>query len=548
MGFVIQYFCLESWYHMNNFTIKKAFFQFPSTKCCKELEKIDKFMEILQKSGINRIIESVNKEKDKCKGRNGYNPYNMMATVIYCFSEFKSSVRELEKLCYTDLRVIYLMEQEEPSYATFCDFINQYIKPYSLEIFSSITKTIIKEYNINIDNQYIDGTKLEANANKYKFVWKPKTYHKNLDMKIKELINEMNYTYKSPNYIKAQELNTLIKNYAFENNIDYYDIPSGKGKRLTKQQRLVKVGYQYLNKLIEYEEKEEICGEERNSYYKTDKDATAMVLKEDYYSKLSHDFHAAYNTQVLVSSGLITMYGIFQTRDDQNTLIQMLEKYWIGYGKYPLNLCGDSGYGIYKNYEFLYMNNIGNYLKFASWNGEISGKRPKLFFLDNNNFKCLNGIVGKYIFTKTHPRYKDSKFYIFEGCNYCNYSYKCKEYLKDKSQNFRKAELSISYELYKDEARKKLLSLDGIEIRINRSIQVEGTYGQIKANMNYTRFRRRGLDKVECEFMLECLGVNIRKLFKLFEDADSIKKSYWNRPVDLHEEIIPNVKPKEKRM
>ena len=98
--------------------------------------------------------------------------------------------------------------------------------------------------------------------------------------------------------------------YSDINNIDFYDIPNGKGKRLTKEQKIIKYGYEYLNKLIDYEEKEKICGEDRNSYYKTDKDATAMVLKEDYYSKLSHDFHAAYNTQVIVSSGFITMFPV----------------------------------------------------------------------------------------------------------------------------------------------------------------------------------------------------------------------------------------------
>ncbi len=544
---MIQYFCLESWYHMNNFTIKRAIFQFPSTKCYKEYEKIDKFISILQKSGINQIIESVNNNRENCKGRNSYNPYNMMATVLYCFSKFKSSVRELEELCYTDLRIIYLMEQCEPSYATFCDFINKYIKPYSVEIFSLITNAIIKEFNINTEIHYIDGTKIEANANKYNFVWKPKTYHKKLDFKIKELIKEMNFEYNNVN-IKAKEFIVLIKDYADINAINYYDIPNGKGKRLTKEQRIVKKSYEYLNKLVEYEEKEKLCGEERNSYYKTDIDATAMVLKEDYYSKLSHDFHAAYNTQVIVSSGLITMYGIFQKRDDQNTLIPMLEKYYKSYNKYPANLCGDSGYGTYANYEFINKNNIGNYLKFNSWNYESSGKRPKLFFLEKNKFKCLNGNVGEYIFTKTHPRYSDSKFYQFNGCNDCNYSYKCKEFLKDKTQNFRKAELSIKYETFKEEARKNLLSPEGIEIRINRSIQVEGTYGQIKQNMNYTRFRRRGINNVECEFMLECLGVNIRKLFKFFDDSTLAKKSYWKKPIDLQEEIFPIVKQKEKKM
>ena len=129
-----------------------------------------------------------------------------------------------------------------------------------------------------------------------------------------------------------------------------------------------------------------------------------------------------------------------------------------------------------------------------------------------------------------------------------NFTYKCKEYLKDKSQNFRNAELSIKYETYKEEARKNLLSIEGIEIRINRSIQVEGTYGQIKQNMNYTRFRRRGIDSVECEFMLECLGVNLRKLFRIFDDYNSIKKSYWEKPSILQKEVSPVVKQKEKKM
>ena len=75
-----------------------AIFQFPSTTYYKECEKIDKFISILQKSGINQIIENVNKRRKNCNGRGSYNPYNMMATVLYCFSKFRSSVRELEEL------------------------------------------------------------------------------------------------------------------------------------------------------------------------------------------------------------------------------------------------------------------------------------------------------------------------------------------------------------------------------------------------------------------------------------------------------------------
>ena len=112
----------------------------------------------------------------------------MVATIIYCFSEFKSSIREIEKLCIFDLRVMYIMEQEQPSDSAIKDCINKYILPYQYEIFSMITKTIIEEVNLNINNQYLDGTKIEANANKYKFLWRPIIFHKRLDIKIKQYI------------------------------------------------------------------------------------------------------------------------------------------------------------------------------------------------------------------------------------------------------------------------------------------------------------------------------------------------------------------------
>ena len=174
---------------MNYFTTKRTLFLVPSSKCCEEFEKIDKFLEILEISQVSKIINNVYKnDKTTIVGRKGYNPFNMFATIIYCFSKFKSSVRELESLCVFDLRVNYIMEQQAPSYKTFSEFINTYIVPYQYEIFSVITKTIIKEFNVNISDQYVDGTKIEANANKYKFVWKPTTYHKKLDVKIKDLL------------------------------------------------------------------------------------------------------------------------------------------------------------------------------------------------------------------------------------------------------------------------------------------------------------------------------------------------------------------------
>ena len=502
-------------------------------------------MMILEKSGIGKLIENNSKKL----GRTGYNVYNLVATIIYCFSKFQSSVREIEQLCKFDLRVMYLMEQEQPSHNTIKECINKYILPYTYEIFTMITKTIIDEFNLDISDVYLDGTKLEANANKYKFVWKPTKFHKKLDVKIKDLLIEMGFEYKVTELVSSFELNKILKEYVIKEKIDINSIPNGKGKRKTKSQRIYTQCYTYLIKLLEYEEKERICGKNRNSYYKTDKDATAMVLKEDYYSKSGHVFHAGYNIQVMVSSGIITMFGVFQNRSDYHTFIPMNDLFYKYYGCYPKNECADSGYGIYDNYKYMREHNINSYVKFASWSGEANGKNPQLFYTFDDGVICLNTCIGEIISfnNRYHQRNKHGKLYQFTGCNKCNYAYICKKKLKHKDNDYRIIELNIDYELLKENARQKLLSPKGIEIRINRSIQVEGTFGQIKQNMMYIRIRRRGMKRVTCEIMLMCLGRNIRKMFTLI-DKPIIKSKYWEKNTDnLKKEMFPFPKQKKKK-
>ena len=273
-------------------------------------------------------------------------------------------------------------------------------------------------------------------------------------------MDEISYEYDSKKLIKSNKLHLILKNYATQNKIDINNIPSGKGVRTSKEIKKYKLGYSYLCKLMEYEEKERICGENRNSYYKTDKDATAMVLKEDYYSKLSNDFHAGYNVQLLVSSLLILMYGVFQDRSDYYTFIPMNDLYFKWYGKYPKNECDDAGYGIYVNYKYMRKHNIGNYVKFQSLKGESSGKNPQLFFTFNDGIMCLDTYIGEDVTLSSsrHPKYVNGRLYKFTGCNNCKYSYKCKKKLKNKDDDYRIVELIPDYELLKEEARVKLQS------------------------------------------------------------------------------------------
>ena len=219
---------------MKYFSIKRPIFIVPSQKCNDEFEKIDKFMNLLENSGVGKIIESVKLKNNNCQGRIGYNPFNLFAMIIYCFSKFKASLRDIEDKCLFDIRVSYIMEGEIPNFSTICLFINQYIVPHQYEIFTCITKQIIREFNLNTSDIYIDGTKIEANANKYNFVWKPVKFHAKLDVKIKTLLDKMGYNgLYTKELIKSYDFNQSLKQYAHFNEIDINNIPIGRGKRLT---------------------------------------------------------------------------------------------------------------------------------------------------------------------------------------------------------------------------------------------------------------------------------------------------------------------------
>lgn len=533
---------------MSYFTTSETFFVVPLDVRDGEIQKIEFLLQILEKSNVGKIIENMNFKSSEI-GRRSYNPYRLFATILYCFTMHKGTLRNSEEMIRYDVRLWYLMNQDVPSYKTIAEFINEVILPNAYEIFTKITSTIIKELNVDISDQYLDGTKIEANANKYKFVWKPRKAKVNLLNKINDLLIEMEFILDPNQEMNSIKLKEYLKTYESKESIDPNSIPRGKGSRPTPKQKLVKQGYEYLDKLLEYEEKEKICGPNRNSYYKTDHDATAMALKSDYYAGLGSNMHAAYNIQFIVSAGFVLLFGVYQDRTDYYTLIPMLDTYRKYYDAYPKNLCADSGYGIYKNYEYINQNVIGNYVKFQNWNGESSGKNPQRYYLneEETGFKCMNGNEGKEIpFTKErHQKSYKTKLYEFTGCLDCPYEYKCRAKMKDRDTDYRTAELSVQFEKYKKQARDNLKSIKGIEIRVNRSIQVEGSFGNLKQDVGYVRIRRGGIEKVTCEIMLMALALNIRKLFSVYKD-EKVKSKFWLSDSDTKVTDFPKPKPKKK--
>lgn len=504
----------------------------------QEQVKIERFFTLLDNSGVAVVISKYIKNETSKGGRPGYNYYHLFATILYGFAFTKCTLRELADACRYDLRFICLMEQERPIYTKFCDFINKVIVPNEEEIFSLISIQIAKELGIEMDDAFIDGTKFEANANKYKFVWKPTKHHKRLTIKANEIIRQYGLfeNYREEEFIRSNTLANAITNLKI--NRDKFD-------EITYR-NIEKALIGLLEKTLEYEEKEEIVGPNRKSYYKTDRDATAMALKADYYSGLGSNMHAAYNVQILVMRGLVFSYYVSQSRTDIYDFIDVIDKFAKFYGFFPKRICADAGYGSLDNYRYLHKYNIENYVKHQSWEGNKSARNPDCYHLnEDNTITCLNGYVGhQTIIPYRHPRKAEAVFYKVEGCNNCNWMPFCKRFMMRQDEDFKIFEVVKDLERYKYESQDNLCSPKGIEMRVNRSIQVEGVFGIEKQDYGYVRFRRRGLNKVSTESMLNFLGLNIAKLFRYYETGTLNK--FWIAPDNLEPEVFK--KPSWKRL
>ena len=496
----------------------------------KEEEKLSRFLLFLENSGVGKLIYQECYKDHSKGGRPPYNYYNLFAASIYAFSKHPGTLRKIEESFKYDVRFMYLMDNENPSYAKIGEFLNNLFVKFHHKIYSLLVSQFIKETGINIDDCFLDGTKIEANANKYKFVWKPTTFHRKLNENIKKLLNKY-FTINKMELLKSIEVAEYITKLG---NISLDKVGAKDYKQLEK----------YLIKLLEYEEKEEICGPNRNSYFKTDKDATAMVLKEDYYSGVGSNMHAAYNIQIIVSKGIALTYYVGQERTDFYAFIPVIEQFHIDYGFYPKNLCADAGYGSWKNYVYMAKHDIGNYVKFQDWEQLRKGNAIDLYsFNDKEELVCLNGKTATRCseYNGRHPK-QHGYLYVIENCKRCRYQKVCKEGVKDKKATFRC--FDVSYEFWKGKtvARENLLTGKGIEMRVNRSSQVEGVFGIVKQDMQYDRFRRRGLDKVHVEMCLTLIGHLLRKLFAFYDGR--AKFDYWIAPPDLSDETMPEVDAK----
>ena len=468
-------------------------------------------------------------------GPRGYNLVRMLYTVLFAFCDTGyCSLRELEKKCKTDIRYIWLMNYEHPSYKTFGNFINTYLSNNIDELFKDVNEIIFKKDNVDLSHLYIDGTKLEANANKYTWVWKKAAEKSRFKLfaKIKNLFIDINKSNTILNFDVNEEyaieyLESSINEYKIINNIDETKFVHGKGKRKTEYQRNYELLLEYTDKLKEYALKINTCGN-RNSYSKTDKDATFMRIKKDYMG--NDQLLPAYNIQVGVTDEYIAVVDVNSYRSDMDCFIPLMEKFKNIYGFFPKYPVADAGYGSYNNYLFCELNDIEKFMKFTMYEKEtkdkkyhndefrsINFKRNNEGFLICPNNKKFNFLYRKHI--KGNNFGRTSEVYECEDCSACPLKSKC-----HKGKGNRKININDELTGFHKEVINNLESTHGALLKMNRSIQAEGTFGILKQDRWYKRIVRKGEFKVKLEIYLVSIGHNLYKYHNKKQRINDIKE------------------------
>ena len=455
------------------------------------------------------------------RGNQGYDPNMMLNVVLYAFMNKIPSLRELEQLCKYDIRYMWMADNETPSFMAFQRFISTQLNASIKSIFYDVCRRLIELDNIDTSVLYIDGTKIEANARKNSFVWKKAilSNRSKLFDKTRSAIRSLNHltasSFDEKSTYKSHEIGVIcdyIMKLICDNGVD---IVYGKGKRKHYLQKEYDQMLDFYIKLMRYEEMLEICGE-RNSYSKTDHDATMMNMKYDYYNKTGV-FKPGYNLQIGTSDGYVLHADIFPNPGDTKTFIPFMESYKKEYRYYPKWPVGDAGYGSYENYMFCIVNNMELGLKYNYYSkkNEPSFKKKIYnsinFTTDKNGFKvCPQGhsfsTLEKESWDDRGKYLQISSVYSCGMCNGCPVKDSC-------TKAHKKRKLTVNHILDEMHAKvdENLSTAKGKEMKKQRSIQTEGAFGVLKYDYGYERIRRRGMDNARTELLLILLGFNLRK-------------------------------------
>jgi transposase len=470
---------------------------------------------VLDKIDIGPILKLY-----KPGGTSSYHPRLLLKVLVYAYINNIYSSRKIEEAVSQNIHFMWLAGMSTPDHNTINRFRGQRLENTLKPIFHQVVLLLCEEGLLNIKDLYTDGTKIEANANRYTFVWGRAI--KRSRERIKEQLNEL---WKYAQSIAASELDDTdpsgfdkIDSEKVERTIDAIN-EAIKDKEVKKdiKQKLNYAKRKWPASLKKYDEQERLMGKKRNSYSKTDTDATFMRMKEDHMR--NGQLKPAYNVQISTNNQFIASYSIHQNTTDTNTLIDHLQNHIDSYKQKPSSVTADAGYGSEENYQWLENKRITGYVKHnyfdRNQNENLRSKKPyaadKLIYdSDKDQVICPSGKPMNHVYTTaktTTTGYKQQiDYYQAKNCEGCPLRSECHDH-----QGNRKIQLNHNLNRLKAKAEERLASNRGIKKRKQRCFDTEPVFANIKHNHHFKRFMLRGIKKVNIETGLLALAHNLRK-------------------------------------
>lgn len=469
---------------------------------------------------VNQIVDRLNIDdilsSYKGGGTSCYHPRVMIKILFYSYLNNIYSCRKIASQLEENIYYMWLSGNSTPNFRTINNFRGEKLKGKIQGLFAEMVRLMAEFGYVSLDVQYVDGTKIEAAANKYTFVWRGSTekYKEKLETKIDSVLKDIDCAIESDKSVEENDAPKINSEDLEEKINELNKRIEQLGKKQKKQVKALKE--EHLPKLKKYEQQLDILGE-RNSYSKTGTDATFMRMKEDHMK--NGQLKPAYNTQISTENQFVTKFSVHQRPGDTATLIPHLEGFKEDYQKQSETVVADAGYGSEQNYEYVENEDIEAYIKYNYFHKEQKRSYKNNIFLPSNLYYngsedylvCpmgqrmnFTGIGNKE--SELGYKYKVS-IYQAQNCSGCPMRGQC-----HKGKSNRKIELNHKLIRYRKQAKERLTSEEGLYHRSKRPIEPEAVFGQIKFNNKFNRFTLRGLDKVEVEFGLVVLSHNLRKI------------------------------------
>ena len=519
---------------------------------------INEFVEGLEMKALKKVY--------KGGGRPAYHPKMMLKVYLYGYTQKIYSSRRLAKALRENVGFMWLSGNNRPDFRTINRFRGDTLRGAIEGLFTELMIMLVEMGYIKLEEYFIDGTKVEANANRYTFVWAKsnRRYQEQLREKVKALfdeieefnraedeqygdvdLEEMGESGQKVDEQKMAERTARANQILKENTTEDGEVPPSEppaepsqlsedlqakleavkeqlqeepeNKKLAKAAQLME--RDYLPRAQKYEERERILAG-RNSYSKTDPDAIFMRMKEDHL----HDsqLKPGYNIQNGTENQFVVNFSIHQEAGDATCLTPHLEKLQQRIGRQPEKAIGDAAYGSEENYAYLEQQGIESYLKYNYFNREQKKKyQPNPFRLENmpydeetNTFTCPNQkqLHFRRVDQRTSKNGYPSEYHVYtcEDCQRCPLREQCAE--KPFKGN-RRLQINFALTRYRQQASQNLRSEEGLRLRSQRGVDVETVFGRIKQNWGFRRFLLRGLDKVNVEWGLLCMAHNLSKVW-----------------------------------